>query len=1159
MNLTKLTTAIIQVALVCLWGTPVPSFALDSPQLVVQQGHTGFVRSIALSPDGRYAITGSNDTTARLWDVESGLELRVLGGHKKEVEGVAYDPGGRTVATCSTDGTVKLWDVVTGEVLKELREAGVTPDHYSYYIRAVAFSSDGSLLAGAHGPKVIIWNLSTSQPTHVLVHQASVQAVAFSPNRKYLASGTWAGDNRVVIWNLDTGRRLYTLRGHKSGITSLSFSRDSALLASGSEDGTLRLWDLGFGGEVHRKTFRIENSQLAPDVDGAFSPDGRWLAVSALEDVQLCSVGSWNNCRTLKSEKGFVSALSFSGDSTVVAAAKSGAHNQFSFWKVPGRQLKYTRPQSVVNPLHSIAVSRDGRWLASAALVERPGQIELWELNTGLRVRTLVSNTNSIHSLTFSPAGPWLAAGSSVGKIKAIFQPGDQKGNVTFWDVVTGRNLGEIVGLPHVVNSLAFNASGSRLLTASGGDTIQLWDTHTFKQLWAYRPHVIAAPHLLNFVVGYNRGGHWLYAGGPAFPVYLWNARTGKKHQPFGDLGDSAVTAIAVSPDGRIGARNVATSEIELWDIDSSMPVSRLSGHNDRVSVLEFSPDGTYLVSGSTDGFIAIWQMPTGKLHRKLMGHQSRVVSLAVTPDGARLFSASSDGTTRLWDMASGKHLATLLNFESGDWLVATPDGLFDGTPDGWSQVLWRFSNSTFNVAPIEIFFNEFFRPGLLAEIMAGQIPRAPSNIADIDRRQPKLTLKIQDAVKLSAVSNRWVTLQLNISEAPPAAGRPHHSGVRDVRVLRNGSLVKRWRGDVLKGNTSTRLETRIPITAGNNHLTAYAFNSDNVKSRDAAIDVKGVSALKRPGTIRIVTVGIDRYLNPRDNLKYAVSDANAFASELRLRQQAVGRYDRIEVIPLLNEDATKKNFLGLLSRLAGRTPDGLVFASGSRLKIQKPSQPEDALVIFFAGHGDAAGERFYLIPHDFRYRSSVIERTAGGFEAALRSHGISDEEIETAVEGIYAGKFLLIIDACKSGQALEAEERRRGPMNSKGLAQLAYEKGMHIITAAQAYQFAVEPGQLKYGILTYALVEEGLKINAADRAPKDGELWMREWLDYAVERVPEIYLEMTGARDSLGRGVAPVTDPDALKRIKEILVQRPRVFYRREPETSPLVVMRRP
>src|SRR5262249_54179933 len=116
-----------------------------------------------------------------------------------------------------------------------------------------------------------------------------------------------------------------------------------------------------------------------------------------------------------------------------------------------------------------------------------------------------------------------------------------------------------------------------------------------------------------------------------------------------------------------------------------------------------------------------------------------------------------------------------------------------------------------------------------------------------------------------------------------------------------------------------------------------------------------------------------------------------------------------------------------------------------------------------------------------------------------------SDLDLELAFEHIDASDLLMVIDACNSGQALESEERRRGPMNSKGLAQLAYEKGLYILTAAQGYQAAIEAAELGHGFLTYALVEEGLKEAAADREPADGRILIREWVDYAVARVPEM------------------------------------------------------
>src|SRR4030095_2554881 len=144
-------------------------------------------------------------------------------------------------------------------------------------------------------------------------------------------------------------------------------------------------------------------------------------------------------------------------------------------------------------------------------------------------------------------------------------------------------------------------------------------------------------------------------------------------------------------------------------------------------------------------------------------------------------------------------------------------------------------------------------------------------------------------------------------------------------------------------------------------------------------------------------------------------------------------------------------------------------------------------------------------LPHDLGYTGDRGALDESGLKTIL-SHSISDQELEDEVEGLAAGSLLMVIDACNSGQALEAEEKRRGPMNSKGLAQLAYEKGMYILTAAQSFQFENEAPRLGHGFLTYALIEEGLKTPVADQEPRDGAVMIREWLNYATERVPQIH-----------------------------------------------------
>jgi uncharacterized caspase-like protein len=216
---------------------------------------------------------------------------------------------------------------------------------------------------------------------------------------------------------------------------------------------------------------------------------------------------------------------------------------------------------------------------------------------------------------------------------------------------------------------------------------------------------------------------------------------------------------------------------------------------------------------------------------------------------------------------------------------------------------------------------------------------------------------------------------------------------------------------------------------------------------------------------------------------------------------------------------------------------------------------PEDAVIVYFAGHGTAQANRFYLIPHDLGYAGGRDAIDEAGLQTIL-THSISDLELQAAIEKIDAGQLLMVIDACNSGQALESEEKRRGPMNSKGLAQLAYEKGMYILTAAQSYQAAQEASKFGHGFLTYALVTEGLEESKADDEPHDGHVLVREWFDFATQRVPQLQVElMKEAQAGRGVHVAFVKGEEQIADPAERNVQRPRVFYRREVEAQPLVV----
>jgi WD40 repeat protein/uncharacterized caspase-like protein len=608
-----------------------------------------------------------------------------------------------------------------------------------------------------------------------------------------------------------------------------------------------------------------------------------------------------------------------------------------------------------------------------------------------------------------------------------------------------------------------------------------------------------------------------------------------------------------VAGSGTEGIFAKPVSGLRMWDAATGkrlLPTVQSPG-----KVLGFSPDGSEYyttvsaantpVAGPLGHGIRSWSVQTGEAIAEFPEVIASTQMLLLNTTRDVLMGSDRDGGLSFFDRKTGKLLGTLRAMQEGEWLVTTPSGYFDGSPRGWSRLAWKTSGGTLETSPGEIFFNEFYRPGLLADLLRGRVPDPPRTISQIDRRQPSVSI----ATDTNTTAARSAQVKLVIREAPAGGGHATGSGVRDVRLFRNGSLVKAWRGGLTLNGVEATLQAEVPLLSGENRIVAYAFNRDNVRSQDAAVIVQS-TAESRPGTVYIIAIGVNEYANREFNLKYAVPDANRMSEMLAKNQQELGRYKQVITAALLDREATRANIMLALSILGGREKGQLPAGAPAALSALRAVNPEDAVVVFFAGHGTAAGDRFYILPHDLGY-SGPRQSLQNSIETVL-GHSISDQDLERAFEPIDAAQLMLIIDACNSGKALDAEEQRRGPMNSRGLAQLAYEKGIYILTAAQAYQAALESSRLGHGYLTFALAEEGLRTPAPDVQPKDGSISAIEWFDYATHRVPQLQMQALADAEKAGRLLTFDAEPDSKR---SPVLQVPRAYYRRD-NSSPVLVV---
>lgn len=1161
------------------------------PELVIQAGHSADV--VCFAPNGKWLASGSDDQTVKLWDAASGHLLRTFGGHSHWVTSISFSPDGKQIASGSWDNTVKLWEITSGKLLRTLEHNGTvfsvsfSPDGkkivtgsrdetasvakvwevasgrllrvmagFSSDITSISFSPDGQKIAtAAHDFE--LWNIASGQRIHTFNDSSGVDAVSFSPDGRTIASGGW--DNTVKLWDAASGRLLKTIAGYYSAIISVCFSPDGQFIAAGGFNHSITLSDVASGQRLPAFKERI-----VPEVKSiSFSPDSK--TVAAVDDgiIKLWDVSSGQLLRALRWID-FTNSAHFSSDGQKIAFASrkgitlwdgqtfrklaesensylanfspdgkifasTGDYNTIKIWDTFSAQHTHTLKGHSAH-ITAFSFLPDGQGMVSGSY---DNTIKLWDAVSGQRLKTFKGHSAEINFIVFSPDGQKMA---SAGK----------DSTVKLWDVVSGRLISTFKHSANI-ESISFSPDGKKLLSGDWDSKVRLWDTISSQLIRSFaRKDSFAVSSR-----GFSPDGQNIILIDDG-AIKLWEVAAGQLRilESFNETDYDG--PVVFSPDGQKIALESWNNSIKLWNLASGQLLHTLEGHASNVNFVSFSPDGKIIATASDDNTIKLWEVDSGRLIRTLEGSSSGAKSVRFSSDGRKIISKHGDTSIKFWEAQAGVLLASVIALEENSWMAFTPEGFFDGTRNAWQLVPFRFPSEPLKLYEPEQFFNQFYQPDLLAEVLREAKPMREVLAAQGDRRAdldistyrnsnlPEIRIFPPEISSerdtLWGRSERIITVEIEAKDTG--------AGLRDLRVFHNSSLIHFAHGDLQANAAAKTLRLLIPVklVAGENHFSAYCFNRDNLKSKEASVNVVGdEDFLGRKGNVYVVAIGINEYADAMYNLKYAVPDARIFADTLCRRMRALGNYANIIPVLLLNENAIKPNILAALALLSGE-PQPLSGGASRSLYSLQIAEPEDIVIIYFAGHGAAKDDRYYLIPHDIG---------AAGNHDALLARSISDQELESGFEKIIARQIVLIIDACQSGQALEAEEKRRGPMNSRGLAQLAYEKGMQILAAAQSQQAALEFDKLGHGLLTYVLVQEGLAKMQADYMPANGEITSQEWLDYAVQRVP---VETQAAVERFMRNLTP----EGAKRNQIINGQLPRAYYRREAETQPLVLWKK-
>lgn len=494
------------------------------------------------------------------------------------------------------------------------------------------------------------------------VNKGEVSAVAFSPDRRTLATG---GERTVRLWNVSDGRARATLTGATDSVFSLAFSPDGHTVAAGMEDGTARLWNVATGRSHALIADRTGNSVESI----AFSPKGGTVATGGKNGaVRLWDARSGHLRTTLTSHSGPVRTLAFSPTGGTLATGTGDKSARL--WDLASHRTskKLTGRVSIVA---SVAFSPDGKTLAAAD----GNHVRLWDADTGNARATLTGHTGRVESVAFSPDGKTLATAGADNTAR-------------LWNTADDRTRMVLTGHSGLVTSVAFSPDGRRLATGSTDHTARIWGLPTSRVR-----HVLTGHTGSVLSVAFSPDGKTLATG--SAEVRLWDVATGRRH---GAALPGQASSLAFAPDGRTLATAAFLQPARLWNLTTGHVRKKLTGRASEAISVAFSPDGRTLATGSVDGTTGLWDVSTLRPRIVLPARPalpnrpgSAVASVAFTRDGQILATGDSDGTTRLWDTASGRRRFTLPGGHSNVTSVAfSPDGntLATGYDDG-TTALW--------------------------------------------------------------------------------------------------------------------------------------------------------------------------------------------------------------------------------------------------------------------------------------------------------------------------------------------------------------------------------------------------------------------------------------------------------------------------------------
>jgi WD40 repeat protein len=501
-------------------------------------GHCSAVAGVAITPDGRRAVSASWDHTLKVWDLETGRVLSTLTGHSSGIYGVALTPDGQRAISASKDHTLKVWDLDTGRALCTLKG-------HSSDVHGVAVTPDGKRAVSASGENTLkMWDLETSSELVTLEgHSSAVTGVVVSPDGRRAVSAS--RDQTLKVWDLETDRALRTLEGHSDFVSGVAVSPDGQRAVSASGDQTLKVWDL----ETGRAMCTLEGHSYS--VYGvAVTPDGlRAISASRDRSLKVWNLEAGRALPAPRAHSGYVLGIAVTPDGQRIVSASDD--ETLKLWDLEtGRGLRTLAGHS--DSVWGVAVTPDGQRAVSAS---RDRTLKVWDLKTGRALHTLVGHSDCVDSVAVTPDGQ-----------RAVSACGDN--TLKVWDLETGCALRTLEGHSDCVWGVAVTPDGRRAVSASRDRTLKIWDLESGGALRTLEGH---SGYVLGVAV--TPDGKRMVSASGDNTLKVWDLETGRILRTLEGHSDF-VLDVAVTPNGRRAVSGSEDKTLRVWDLETGLALA---------------------------------------------------------------------------------------------------------------------------------------------------------------------------------------------------------------------------------------------------------------------------------------------------------------------------------------------------------------------------------------------------------------------------------------------------------------------------------------------------------------------------------------------------------------------------------------------------------